>query len=142
MSRMQIHKSNTTSPTQLREYLRVRIWNQTKDLAVKNQTKASTMVENRGGPCCFEYGRGKSIVRSSQWCYVELRFYLRDGDAFGFEEDLSDRGFELRLKFHLAESEVEAYVSERVKQMNLGHTHKGTLVFTLPDLISVCPQDP
>ena len=94
------------------------------------------------GPCCFEYGRGKSTVRSSQWCYVELRFDLRDGDAFGFEEDLSDRGFELRLKFPLAESEVETYVSERVKQMNLGHTHKGTLVFTLPDLISLCPQGP
>ena len=74
-------------------------------------------------------------------CYTELRFDWRDGNAFRFEEDLRE-SFDLRrTPSASAESEAEEWVSGN-ESNKLRHTHKGTLVFSLPDLISVCSQGP
>ena len=75
-----------------------------------------------------------------RWCYAELRFYWRDENAFRFEEDLGE-SFDLRGTLASAESEAEEWVSGN-ESNKLRHTHKGTLVFSLPDLISVCSQGP
>ena len=75
---------------------------------------------------------------------------MRDENAFQFEEDLSDsfdlrRKLDFRLRVRLRNRELRSEANElRADELKKKRTqtHRGSLVFSLPDLFSICPQGP